>query len=1024
MKRKLLFFIIVISLFSANAFAGVTGQITGTIVDDNGNPVPFATIMLEGTKVGTQADENGYFHLLQAPAGTHTVVVSMIGFATTKMTGVQVQADLDTNLGTITLSEEIVKGKEVVVVAQKELINIEAPAQIKTTGAEEIEMNVVDDIDDIINNAPGVVDGHFRGGRDDQVAYNLDGVSINNPITGGKAIEPPTTMLEAVDVMTGAYSAEYGDAISGVVNAVIKSGSDKLSIDAGGSIMQYASKYNQEYEIELVDTAATVITDTDSNLVLSKHTEGKNINILRKEFFANIGGPLFSENIRFFVGFEGKIWPGAVPDLPSHFDEEDDYGVRHEMNYRVFDISHQDGADSSSSDFSTTNWLKDYRTQDPEAYIRLYEKYIVGAETFIDNEMYTLASKISFYPDPKFRINLSWQYGLDDYMGHREDKLMLDQETDRYNFRYMPFSYARDKTESNIFAMGLTYTINDKAFLDAKATYAIINRNYGGYDYDKDEWMEPGYLEELPTGKDTLINCDYWGVQDGGYTNLGDFYKYFWHSGTYPRHEDQESKTLGVTTDLTWQVNKINRVKTGFKLDFFDAKHLRIINPNPFAYDVYFGNGSGRDETNWELQPIKLAYYITNTLKYEGMILNAGVRVENFSPQGEMWNDPLFPDQGTKDTDSKFTVSPRISISHPITDKSVFSFNYAHLYQSPSMDLLFRNYLKTFSTTESGYTLGNANLDQEKSVVYEIGYDQQIGDNMLLKTRLFYKELNNMVSLRTLYPSVVDASLPNQQTAWYNTFYSKDFGSVRGIEITFEKTQLQYDFWGLWLSYTYSQANGSAGDPFENWRKNEYFIDKREVPLSYDRQHSLIGNIFLTIPDGTFGNRFLDEWNATINPIYMSGLPYTKTKLVEYGQGGAELENMGDTHAERMPDKFRVDMKISKSFNLFSKISSTFYIQVENLFDRENPIDLYETTGEYQYAEYVDAADDYYAFLQTAPTERMPQSVFWETYQQYTTETEFRDWYRQKWMRDLRMQTPDNYEMPRRIKAGLKFSFN
>src|SRR5262249_41646387 len=82
----------------------------------------------------------------------------------------------------------------------------------------------VQDLQQIVDLQAGVVDGHFRGGRKGEVQYQVDGISVNNPYDNTSTVKLDRSVLEEVQVISGTFDAEYGQAMSGVVNAVLKRG--------------------------------------------------------------------------------------------------------------------------------------------------------------------------------------------------------------------------------------------------------------------------------------------------------------------------------------------------------------------------------------------------------------------------------------------------------------------------------------------------------------------------------------------------------------------------------------------------------------------------------------------------------------------------------------------------------------------------------------------------------------------------------------------------------------------------------
>src|SRR5205085_6077372 len=89
----------------------------------------------------------------------------------------------------------------------------------------------VQELQDVVNLQAGVVEGHFRGGRLGEVQFQVDGITVNNPYDNTSSLRIDRSLLEEVQVISGTFDAEYGQAMSGVVNAVLRSGGDKLQLE-------------------------------------------------------------------------------------------------------------------------------------------------------------------------------------------------------------------------------------------------------------------------------------------------------------------------------------------------------------------------------------------------------------------------------------------------------------------------------------------------------------------------------------------------------------------------------------------------------------------------------------------------------------------------------------------------------------------------------------------------------------------------------------------------------------------------
>ena len=210
--------------------AGTTGTVAGQVIDPDGQPVVAATVLVVGTRLGAYTDGEGNFTILNVPPGTYAVKASRLGFNAVTLTDVIVSADrtarLEFKMGDTTLQTE-----EVVVVAERPPVDLKVTSSQATLSADEIETMPVQELEDVVNLQAGVVDGHFRGGRKGEVQYQVDGVSMNNAFDNSPSLKIDRSLLQEVQVISGTFDAEYGQAMSGVVNAVLKQGTEDFHVD-------------------------------------------------------------------------------------------------------------------------------------------------------------------------------------------------------------------------------------------------------------------------------------------------------------------------------------------------------------------------------------------------------------------------------------------------------------------------------------------------------------------------------------------------------------------------------------------------------------------------------------------------------------------------------------------------------------------------------------------------------------------------------------------------------------------------
>jgi len=231
--RKLL--LILILLFSGYSFSQQTGNLAGLVTDAKTNePLPGVNVIIKGTYYGAATDIKGAFKISGISEGKYNIDVSLIGYKTYQFTGIQVNANKTTKLD-VTLEETVLTlNQDVVVVGEKPLMDPEETQSKKTISKEEIDALIVENVANIVTQQTGVVTANnevnIRGGRTYENAFLLDGVSVQDPIAGtGFGLQLSAAAIEEVEVITGGFNAEYGQATSGVVNVRTREGGERYS---------------------------------------------------------------------------------------------------------------------------------------------------------------------------------------------------------------------------------------------------------------------------------------------------------------------------------------------------------------------------------------------------------------------------------------------------------------------------------------------------------------------------------------------------------------------------------------------------------------------------------------------------------------------------------------------------------------------------------------------------------------------------------------------------------------------------
>ncbi len=231
-KRQIIFYtflqaVVIIFLSGYSIFAQTSGKLKGRIVDPKGEPLIGANILVQGTSTGTTSDLDGYYNILDLRTGTYSVEYRYVGYQSKIVKNIKIIPDQTTEIN-VTLSEQAIQTQAVTVVAQKQLVEFNQTSSIVSVSKEDMQNLPVQSLNEIVNLQAGVVDGHFRGGRIGEVQYQVDGVTVNNPYDNSSSLQLDKSILQEVQVISGTFDAKYGQAMSGVVNAVLRTGSENF----------------------------------------------------------------------------------------------------------------------------------------------------------------------------------------------------------------------------------------------------------------------------------------------------------------------------------------------------------------------------------------------------------------------------------------------------------------------------------------------------------------------------------------------------------------------------------------------------------------------------------------------------------------------------------------------------------------------------------------------------------------------------------------------------------------------------
>lgn len=368
------------------------------------------------------------------------------------------------------------------------------------------------------------------------------------------------------------------------------------------------------------------------------------------------------------------------------------------------------------------------------------------------------------------------------------------------------------------------------------------------------------------------------------------------------------------------------------------------------------------------------------------------------------------------DYEPQLNWMPRISFSFPISDEALFFAHYDVLTQRPSTANVMNPTDYFFIYTQGQNPINNPNLKSEKTIDYELGFQQKLSNSSSIKISAYYREQRNMIQAYRYsgaYP--VD----------YYSYNNIDFGTVQGVTVQYDLRRTG----NIWLraSYTLQFAAGTGSD--ENSGLNLVQSGQPNLrtinPLSFDRRHAFTAVLDYRYGEGKDynGPKITRRIKGTDKVKYInllqntglnftftggSGIPYSRSSAIvatQLSSAGYLLE--GQINGSRMPWQFRIDAKLDKDIEIKTgkkgnrgrSLYMNVYLEVLNILNSKNVLGVYRATGNADDDGYLAAAE----FQSQINAQTDPQS--------------FRDLY------SVSVNNPYNYSLPRRIRLGVSFAF-
>jgi len=899
-KRPLLLLLSVLLLTNISL---ASGKITGKIIDkETKEPLIGANVIIKDLAVGASTDLNGEYIIINIPPGNYSVIASYIGYETVTITGVEIISNrtmvIDFELPPASIEQE-----EIIINAERPPVVKDLTASEQIIDAEILARSFAKTIPQALETQTGIFQGYYRGSSQVQALYMLDDININSGLFSENYTGINTTTVQEIAVLTGGYNAEFGNARSAIINVTTKTSREGIHGTLVGRMRPPGvyhfgpnmfgtqnydwSHFNLSYwQSQSQDPNSAFYGGDSQELLQLWQSQITPNDTLRKyhqrvdyETEATLYGPV-TENLTFLAS--GRF-ARHINIFPQALPENPEFNFQGYLDFKLssdlqFKISGLFGGYESSQRLAT-NWQSTESAQEALWYTQMEVR------------------------DPYMREKYAL---MGAFLYQWPEKRRWSQLTSK-----------------------LTYVVTPNTFLEGSFSY--LNDNMDRSD-------------RYGAGADSL------------YAHKDDTQKLLWYldKGYMQAWDKTDSKVYMLKADITSQVTKNHLLKSGFEFRNYN------FNENHFMIE-YKGGGRENFVNIFSGKPIEGSLYVQDKMEFSGIVVNAGVRVDFFDQNREAPKsmfDPLafqlttpghnpnepygFP--GTPEmerTKLQIAYSPRLGISHPISENTVLHFVYGHFNQRPSWSKMFGfptvSYIENDSAALNQYGnqltymeewhgyLGNPRLTFEKTIQYEIGIDHNIAGLLLLDVTGYYKDASQETgfsSITGIYPSTHYANKPLMVS---NGGYS----DIRGIENKIE-TRLNYFLNG-----------GISHDIFWSWdgvvgfsRLYEPGADRTNIPKglrngkgAWSSYHKIKAWATLSFPKDfgfeVFGIKPLSDVYTYIYFWWRSGDPYTY-------HGPGDISTLPNN--KTWFSYYQINLKAAKGFDILGN-HLEFSVSIENLLD-------------------------------------------------------------------------------------------
>ncbi len=970
--------LIMVALLSVPAFGQLnTGKIEGTVRDqDTGQPLAGVQVIVEGTQLGNVTNADGYYFVLNVSPGRRSITFSYTGYQKTTVENQLLLAGQTTTVD-CNMSSTIVELEGITVEGETEVLMPRDQTVTKhRLTAEKLTEAPATTLEDLLVLEAGVQVGgsggkerelRIRGGRLGEDAMVVDGVTVRNytanPWRPGAywvyrqeegslgedttPLEFSTGSVEEVDIITGGYQAEYGNAQSGIINIVTKEGGTQFK----GNVRWTTDEINPRTADYGYNSLSTSVGGPVPGIPhVYFHVSGE-LQGLTDTYPTHADEGFRGINQKFVDRLNFAVRNDPVLGAEDWWEEQGFAEARPAFTLEEMQLGREKWVERMGEAFFEKHYWVQKGLYSPENPVRIPGNW--RDRTLLSNKLTASPIKgLKFIGTFNFsRVQRTWptesdQSGAYFIRGYITPQMLPsrtwsvlkgDRITETDTSAYFPINWGR-RTRSVNYMAGVDWNFYRTSVRSASLQFRYTNFRIQDINTSnlKDNFIrEPQFLtfflHDIPFLVETFPGRDHpktaedwaWYMPDGTgvWCRQHDYWTPFGYvqgSGLYYlTYRYQRERQHNFKVDLDFQADRYNRMKFGAQVTLFDNKMFEV-------------RQSRRDLDNeFDHRPRIYALYAQNRTDLGDFVFDYGLRYDSFQPRdnwgflhGDQYGERYFPENHGE-------FSPRFDVGFPVTDKTQLRFSYGVFQQLPSFSFIF-----------SGSNPGG--LGFQRTDAFESGVSYLLSDDMVLDLAAYYRDVDGLVASGSFFRDYVQEVTGRWARGMSGAYTNSDRSNIKGFDLTLRKRFSNN--YSLNAIYTMQFSRTTGSSYLES-------TDDELRPSRGDRTHMFSLHFNYMTPDeifvGTWANQVLRDVRAYVTTILESGRPRgTYIPLESSGLG-----------RNRTRWDYNVNLRLNKGFRLGGTKRISVFTEIYNLTNRKR-LNTYPSGYTFQGHRYVTGGID------------------------------------------------------------------